>query len=159
MKKKYWELERNILILIAIPLPAFAFAYLYTTSGNMELPIPTFPLWLSMVLLVGIPLLLAFSYFKFNGGIKQLRNAEIPLEQKVQQYCKMTMSRFWQLFVACFLCAFGLIVYENPGFTVAYAVTLIMTSLAKPTPDRIIRLLRLKEEDRATIEGFKIREG
>lgn len=69
------------------------------------------------------------------------------------------MARFWQLFIAGFLCAFGLIVYENPGFTVAYAVTLILTSLAKPTPDRIIRLLRLKGEDREAVEGLKVREG
>jgi len=55
------------------------------------------------------------------------------------------MSRFWKLFAIGFLCAAGLLFYENPGFTIA--ATLIYVSLGKPTPDRIVKLLRLKGED------------
>ncbi|WP_460538307.1 hypothetical protein [Echinicola sediminis] len=158
MKQKFRILERNVLILIAIPLPAFAFAYLYTTSSNMELSIPRLPEMFNSVLLGFISALLLVSYIGFNRGIKRLRDPEMPLEVKLARYSKLTTVRFWQLFVSGFLCAIGLLGYQNPGFTVAYAVTLTLISLGKPTPDRIIRLMKLKGEQRETVSDFNRRD-
>ncbi|MBD8488125.1 hypothetical protein IFO69_05135 [Echinicola sp. CAU 1574] len=158
LKKNFRVLERNVLILIAIPLPAFAFAYLYTTSSNMDLDIPSLPDALKPVLLGLVSALLLISFVNFNQGLKKLRNPLMPLEAKLERYSNMTMTRFWQLFASGFLCAIGLLIYQNAGFTVLYAVTLVFVSLGKPTPDRIIRLLKLKGEDLQTVVDFGRRE-
>ena len=159
MKENFRTLERNVLILIAIPLPAFAFAYLYTTSSNMEIEVPSLPGMFNAVLLGFISALLLVSFINFNSGIKKLRNPEMPLVEKLARYSKMTIVRFWQLFASGLLCAVGLLVYQNPGYTVAYAVTLVFISLGKPTPDRMIRLMKLKGEERETVSDFNRREG
>ncbi|WP_157492906.1 hypothetical protein [Echinicola pacifica] len=158
MKKEYFVLERNVLILIAIPLPAFSFVYLYTSSGNLDLDIPTLPSAWWPFILIAICALLLYSLLTFNKAMMGLREANVTLEDKWRQYARLTIRRFYLLFMAGILCAIGLLFYENPGFTVAYAITLGLVSLGKPTPDRIIRLLRLKGEDREIIEDFKRRD-
>ncbi len=158
MKRKFRVLERNVLILIAIPLPVFAFAYLYTTSSNMELELPQMPENLKAIGLGIVGAILVVQFVQFNKGLKKLRNPDMPLEVKLGKYGQLTMIRFWLLFASGLLCGAGLLLFENPGFTVGYALTLGFVSLGKPTPDRIIRLLRLKGEQRATVAEFGRRD-
>ena len=50
-----------------------------------------------------------------------------------------------------FIAAAGLLFYENAGFTVTYAITLILVSVAKPSPERINRLFGLKGEEKELV--------
>ncbi|WP_186754289.1 hypothetical protein [Echinicola salinicaeni] len=158
MKRNFRLLERNVLILIAIPLPVFAFAYLYTSSGNMELDLPQLSEKLNTIGLVSVGAILIAQFVLFNQGLRNLRNPDMPLEVKLEKYARLTMLRFWMLFVSGFLCGAGLLFFDNPGFTIGYALTLGFVSLGKPTPDRIIRLLKLKGEQRATVAEFGRRD-
>lgn len=158
IKSKFRILERNVLILTGLPLPLFAFAYLYTTSRSMELAIPVLPELLNSLMMGLVVGLLVVQWLHFHKGIKQTRSAALSLDKKLENYKELTMSRFWKLFAIGLLCAAGLLFYENPGFTIAYAVTLIYVSLGKPTPDRIAKMLRLKGEEKDLVYTINQRE-
>jgi hypothetical protein len=155
LRKIYQTLERNVLILIAIPLPFFAFVFLSSQNGTLDFNLPQLPLfWESLGLGISFAILIV-QYFTFQSAVKRILAGDFELEKKVKMYSGATMSRFWILFVSIFISAAGLLFFENSGYTIAFAVSLVFMSLGKPTPDRIIRLLRLKGDDRAEIEELK----
>lgn len=157
IRKTYDTLERNALIMMAIPLPFFALAYLFTTSSTISYKAPELPLLLDTALLTLVILMLALHYVNFQAAIKKARIEGADLEDKMMRYAQATMKRLWVLFAVVFLCAGGLLIYQNPGYTISFAVALVFFSLGKPTPDRIIRLLRLKGEEKDAIEALKMR--
>ena len=158
MKKDFRLLERNVLILIAVPLPIFSFAYLYVTSGNLEFDLPELPQVFNFLTLGLVTAILIFQQVAFSNRVKSIRNNVKELNQKVKGYGRATFLRYWQLFWVGLLSAFGLFFYENQGFTMAYAITLLFVSLAKPTPRRIISELRLKNQEKDLVTEIQKRE-
>jgi hypothetical protein len=55
------------------------------------------------------------------------------------------------------LSSLGLFLFENNGYIMAYALTLVFLSLGKPTLDRIVRLLKLKGEEKERVIRIKTR--
>ena len=146
------------MILTGLPLPLFAFSYLYTTSDNIEISVPELPEFLNS-LMMGLAVgLLVVQWLQFHRGMKKTRLSSLSLDEKLNSYKELTISRFWKLFAIGLICAAGLLFYENPGFTIAYAVTLVYVSLGKPTPDRIAKLLRLKGEEKDLVYSINQRE-
>ncbi|SHN02453.1 hypothetical protein SAMN04488057_105283 [Cyclobacterium lianum] len=158
LKKSFRLLETKVLVLIAIPLPVFSFAYLYTSSGNREVYLPEIsPVFLYLIL-AAILWLLFLQYNSFQKRILPAKNSAIALSDKLLLYGKAAVRRYWYLFWAGLLSALGLIVYENQIFTVTYALNLIFVSLAKPTPDRLVKALHLKNEEREMAYEINRRE-
>lgn len=148
-------MERNVLILIAIPLPFFAFVFLSSQNGTLDFNLPELPaFWDSFGLGLAYAFL-AMHYFAFQSSIKKIRAGNFELEKKMSMYYRATLSRFWVLFASTFICVAGLMFFENSGYTIAFAISLVFMSLGKPTPDRIIRLLRLKGGEKEMIEELK----
>lgn len=158
LKKTYRVLERNVLLLIVVPLPFFSFAYLYTTGQSKSLSIPEQPDLLNYLLLVLVVVGLIIQFIRFNTGLKTTRTSTLDFEQKFLIYVRLTMERYWLLLGVGISCAVGLLLSENPGFTLAYAVCLIAVSLGKPTPERIISGLRLKKEEKEKVYEISRRE-
>jgi hypothetical protein len=148
IKRKFRILERDVLLLIAFPLPVFALVYLYTTSDTMSINVPDLPGFLNFFVLGVASALLLFQYNGFRNSMKKLRQGSKNLEEKMSEYAKATLTRFWLLFWVGIICADGLLFYYNPVFTVLYAVNLMFVSLGKPTPDRIVKSLNLKGEEK-----------
>jgi hypothetical protein len=155
IRKIYVTLERNVLILIAIPIPFFAIIFLSSQNGTIDYDIPEFPVFWDYFGLAFVYALLGLHYITFHSVINKINAGNYELEKKVKMYAKATISRFWVLFVSVFICAAGLLFFENSGYTIAFAITLVFSSLGKPTPDRVIRLLRLKGEEKMEIEELK----
>jgi hypothetical protein len=154
LKRKYRVLERNVLLLILIPLPLFSFAYLYTTGESKSLTIPDLPETLNYLLLILAYGGLLTQQIRFNQGLKSSRNEFLSFGEKFSTYVKVTMERYWILLAVGLLCTVGLLFFENPGFTIGYAACLIVVSLGKPTPDRIISGLRLNKEEKEKVFEF-----
>jgi len=153
----YDGLERNVLILIAIPIPFFAFAYLHSQNGTAAWDVPDLPAFWDSFLLGFVFAMLGLHYVNFHKGIKQALKVDCDLEEKIKKYAAVTMQRFWILFFAGLVCAMGLILFDNAGYTIAFAISLVFSSLGKPSPDRIIRLLRLKGQEKEEVELLKKR--
>ena len=148
IKRVFRILERNVLLLIAFPLPVFAISYLYVISDQLELDLPNLPRVLDYFVLGLVIFLLILQAQRFNAEIRAIRVEPLELIDKIKAYGNATIAKFWLIFWVGLLCAVGLLFFENPGFTIAYAVNLIFTSLGKPTPDRIVSALRLKGRDK-----------
>ncbi|MFD2033479.1 hypothetical protein ACFSKL_01695 [Belliella marina] len=154
----YEKLERNTLILIACSIPVFAVVYLYSQSESISRSATELPELLDFILLGSIYGLLAVHYWNFHNSIKQILQHNQELETKIQLYQQATIRRFWILLFSSILCSLGLFIFENNGYIIAYALTIVFLSLGKPSPDRIVRLLRLKGEEKERVIQIKTRE-
>lgn len=141
-------MERTVLGLILIPLPVFAFVYLNLSKPVRTLAIPELPAFLEPFLLSLTLALLLFQQINFQKSIRPLKLPELALDEKILGYLKATTVRYVILATIGFIASFGLLFFANIGFTIAYAVVLIMVSVFKPSPIRIIRLFQLKGEEK-----------
>jgi hypothetical protein len=158
LKKDFRLLERNVLLLIAVPLSFFAFAYLYSSSDTLSFDLPVLPQALNYLGLSLVGLLLVIQQFGFEGRIKVVKKSNSDLHQRVKSYARATFLRYWQLFWVGIISALGLFFYDNPGFTVGYALTLVFVSLGKPTPHRIVTVLQLKKADKDLVYQINKRD-
>lgn len=159
LKKKYRLLERNVLILIVVPLPLFSYAYLYTSAEAASMSLPDLPEFLNHLLLIVAFGGLLIQQIRFNKGLKSTRIASLTFEERFSIYVRITLERYWILLLLGLICTIGLLFFENPGFTVAYATCLFIVSLGKPTPDRIVSGLRLEDGEKKMIYEISRREG
>lgn len=157
IRTTYEKLEHNTLILIACSIPFFAVVYLYSQSESINRSSYYLPEITGSILLGFIYVLLAFHYWKFHNAIKNILTNHHPLEAKIVLYKHATIHRFKTLLLSSLLCPLGLLLFENNGFIIAYALTLVFLSLGKPTPDRIVRLLKLKGEEKDRVIKIKTR--
>jgi hypothetical protein len=157
IRKIFEKMERNVLILIAIPIPFFAVVYLNSQNSTISFDLPELStFWDSFGLGLAVSILF-FQYFNFQTSIKRILQGNLDLENKLALYSQATIQRFWILFVSTFISAMGLLFFDNPGFTMAFAVTLLFFSLGKPSPDRIVKSLKLKGEEKEKVLGMKRR--
>ncbi len=146
----YRKTERLTLLILMVALPLFGVVYLYESSGNLSWDLPQLPEFFNGFI-VGLSIaLLIVQYVVFHKKLK-LTFAVEGLLEKVKIYSEATNQRFLFLFFASILATIGLLFNQNPVFTVIFAVTLVFFSLAKPSPDRMARLMKLKKEDRELI--------
>lgn len=148
--KIYKQTERLTVILLILALPAFGMVYVSQTSGSVTWNLPQLPQFLEWLLAGFSFMILAAQYVLFHQKIK-LTFGQGELVQKVKTYCAATESRFLYLFLVSILATVGLLFSQNPVFTLIFALALVFFSLAKPSPDRMARLMKLKKEDRELI--------
>lgn len=141
-------MERNVLVLILLPLPFFAFVYLNTTKPIRTLDIPELPAFLDTFFLSLTMALLIFQQINFQNRIKALKGEGISFEEKVLGYFRATTTRYLILGLVGLIAALGLLFYGNVAYTVAYAIVLVLVSVLKPSPIRIVRMFHFKGEEK-----------
>ena len=150
LRKIYKQTEQRSTLVMLVALPVFGVIYLFFESGKklMEVPeIPVFLVWL-LASICGAGLIL--QYLLFTQKIK-LTFGKDELLEKVKIYAQATNQRYFILLLASLFSSLGLLLSKNPVFTLLFAIVLVFFSLAKPTPDRLARLMKLKKEDRELI--------
>lgn len=147
LRKIYHQTERLTLIILIITLPIFGGVYLYHNSGSITKDLPDLPDFVNGFLLSFCPILLLYQDLTFRKKIK-LTFGELELIDKVRIYCKATTQRFLFLFLVSVGATLGLLFDGNAFYIVLFALALVFFSLAKPSPDRMARLMKLKKEDR-----------
>lgn len=146
----YRKTERLTLLILMVALPLFGVVYLYDSSGNLNWDLPQLPGFVNGFLIGFSIACLIWQYVNFHKKLKQTFSSPELLE-KVRIYSRATNQRYLYLFVVSIFATIGLLFNQNPVYTVIFAVTLIFFSLAKPSPDRMARLMKLKKEDRELI--------
>lgn len=134
-----------------LALPLFGIIYLYHSSGNIPKNLPGYEGFFGGGLLVFSFTLLIGQYVVFHQRLKKAILEELLLE-KVTIYAKATNQRFLFLLIASIASSVGLYYSGNPGHIFSFALCLVFFSLAKPSADRISRLLKLKKEDRELVK-------
>lgn len=144
IRKVYRKSEQVSLAVMLLALPVFGIIYLFLDSGKHLMDVPEIPEFLVWVLALICIVILVAQYLVFNQKIKLTFNKEVLLE-KVKIYSQATIQRYLILLGASLMCSLGLLLSQNPVFTLLFAITLTFFSLAKPTPDRMARLMKLKK--------------
>lgn len=147
LRKIYHQTERLTLIILIISLPLFGGVYLYHNSGNVTKNLPELPELFNGFLLTVCPIILLGQDLLFRKKIKLTFN-EAELIEKVKIYCAATTHRYLFLSLVSLGSTIGLLLSGNPFYIVIFALALVFFSLAKPSPDRMARLMKLKKEDR-----------
>ncbi|PZV85249.1 hypothetical protein CLV31_10339 [Algoriphagus aquaeductus] len=147
LRKIYHRTERLTLIILLIALPAFGMVYLYHNSGSISKDLPQLSGFFNGFLITFSVTLLVGQYWAFHVNLKK-SFAQTELLEKVKIYTKATSQRFLFLFLVSICSTIGLLFSGNPLFIIIFALTLVFFSLAKPSPDRMTRLMKLKKEDR-----------
>lgn len=148
-------MEQKVLLLIILPLPVFGFVYLYSQRRLFEIEVPELSWWWESFLLGIQTFLLLYQGYLFRKGIAGIHRQDLTLEDRVAMYGRKTLLRFWILFASAILSTAGLLLFDNAIFTVTFAVTLIVLSIAKPSPDRVIRILKLKDDEREVVMDLR----
>jgi hypothetical protein len=147
LRVAYRRTEQLTLLLLLIALPLFGIIYLYEQSGKLGENLPQLS-FLGQVMVLGAGgVLLLVHYFLFHRQIKSALDQE-ELSEKIITYLAATKKRFFLLMGVSTASSLGLLFSSNPGFVVLFALTLVFFSLGKPSPDRMMRLLKLKKQDR-----------
>lgn len=152
LKKRYRRQERTGLLLMMIALPAFGLVYLYHISGNLHWDLIELPGFFSGLLGGATLGLLIGQLLMFRKELKKATNHQ-DFESKVGGYLQASTKRLWFLFGSSLLSSIGLLLDQGAGYVILFAITLVFFSLAKVTPDRMKRLLKLSKE-----EGEWVRE-
>ena len=147
LRKLYHQTERLTLVFLLLSLPGFAVVYLYQSSGRIPNSIPQLPGVLNGLLISFSSTILLVHYWVFHQQIKKTFTQE-ELIFKLKIYAKATRQRFSFLFLASVCSALGLFFTGEQIYSVIFAIALVFFSLAKPTPDRLTRLMKLKKADR-----------
>jgi hypothetical protein len=157
IKKIYDNLERKILLLLAISLPIFGISYLYVHSEGLSFDLTQSGSFWDSLFLSLVMIVLATQYLGFKKTMVMILRGDFELMTKIRLYAEATSRRYWGYFFGGLACAVGLFFFQNPGFTLVYAITLVMVSFSKPTPDRIIYILKLKGKEKEQILELKRR--
>jgi hypothetical protein len=145
-RRVYNNLDKLILVLLILVLPLFGMIYLYQSSGEIKWDLPELPAFVGQVLSgLGVGLLLA-QYLLFRKKIKAVFHTD-KLLMKLKIYASATRERYLILFVIALICSAGLLFFGSAIYNVIFAVALFFFSVAKPTPERITKLLKLNKED------------
>ena len=142
IRKLYKSVEVRLLIMLGLSLPVFGIVYLYYNSGNLNWNLPILPKSMEFGLIAMGFLLLLTQWFLYKKKFRSVFKVK-DLYKKMFIYSQASLQRIHILTISCFLDAAGLLLFKNPLFVVFFAVTLVFFSLAKPTPDRIIRTMKL----------------
>ncbi len=147
LRAAYRRTEQLTLICLVLALPLFGGIYLYQQAEYLDKSIFQLPVFAETILLVASLALLAVHYYLFHRRIKATFSQE-EISVKILGYLAATKQRHWILFLVAVASSLGLLFSSNPGFVVVFALTLVFFSLGKPSPDRMMRLLKLKKQDR-----------
>ena len=151
LRKIYESMEQKVLLLIILPLPVFGFVYLYSQRRLFEIELPELSGWWESFFLGVLTILLLYQWYYFRTAVAEILNRGMSLEQRVAAYGQKTLLRFWILFASAILSAVGLLLFDHAIFTVTFAITLVMLSAVKPSPHRVVRILKLKGEERDAV--------
>jgi protein-S-isoprenylcysteine O-methyltransferase Ste14 len=148
--KIYKQTEQRSTIVMLVALPVFGIIYLFFESGKKLMEVPEISELLVWVLALTCAVGLILQYLLFSQKIK-LTFLKEELLEKVKIYSQATNQRYLILLLASLISSIGLLLSKNPVFTLLFAIVLVFFSLAKPTPDRMARLMKLKKEERELI--------
>lgn len=153
LREYFYKLHTTLYAIILVPLLLFVFFYLEINSERM---VPVYSkeqviysiltyLFCFLMIVDGV-----MAYFLFRRLI-QATFGIVSLGEKLDVYFKAIVIRTALLSGAGILMATGFFLTANAIFTVFFLIILSLISILWPTPNRIAKELRLKNDERTII--------
>ena len=148
MRAYFYKLHNILYVIILIPILLFAYLHLEAMSApvpvNPSQPVVTY---LSMC---GFVAAVAFSIWYFANHLKRVKKTE-GLGDKLKQYAKLSVVRFFFIAVGCMLLVWGYWITNDPFIIALFMVSMIVLSLWWPSPGKVCKDLRLKGDEREMV--------
>lgn len=132
-------------LLIAGPLVGFCFAYLqYESQGGLK-PTHHFSV-LHIALLLGTALSVFFA-FRWYRRAMLLVEPNWSFQRKLRYFYQQIRQMYYWLMTSNALAALGLYLTGEQVFAGLYAIVLVVFSIHRPTPRRVVRDLQLSKAE------------
>lgn len=145
--------------MVGIPLLIFAWTYLNLKTlfpfpifeDPITGPLLHFIIFLSVVFLVTK----AFKNYQQQMAAADFTGSTAPKEQQVIEkanlFLNASLSFYWFLTYSTVLVLIGFYLSVEEIYIGAYSILLILFSIKRPTPDRMIKEMKLKKEDKVIL--------
>ena len=147
----FYKLYNVLYVIVLLPLLLFGFLYLNFRSEDL-LANHNYSVASYMMILSAYGAIVGYSFWMFWNKIKLARRHS-ELNEKMEQYAKLTIARYVILAFTGLLLAAGLFLTKDQIFVVLFVVSLIVLSLVWPTSRKVSKDLKLRNEERETVLG------
>lgn len=166
--RKFENLNNVFYLMVGLPLLLFAWTYL-----NLKLISPwvyfeepltgTFLHALILVVVIVLPVLAYKRYKKeiatASSASKDVQNT-VSLREKVNVFISASLRFYYVLTISNILVVIGFYFSAEEFYIFFYSILLILYSINRPTPDRMVKELRFKKEEKeAFYQLLKNQEG
>lgn len=137
--------------LIALPLAVFVYLFLEIKHNNLPGIIDgSLAKAVNFTFNILAVALTVFAYYRFKKSLQRIR-VDRPMKKKLEIYFSYAVSFFVLVTISSVLFVAGLYLTTSAVFIVGYVVLLFLLSLSRPTHQKYVRNLPLKEEERNAI--------
>lgn len=148
------KLRLIVYALLSLPLTVFIVVYLQSNKAEALRPLVNedliFPFAIAFFILCCVFILLA--YLLFGKKIKAIK-MENDLHEKLNNYASLTIARFVLFEAAIILSLAGLLTTAEKSFIVLFIAVLFIFSVEHPSLQKIIRHLRLSQQEKERLLG------
>jgi len=140
-------------LMVGIPLIFFVLIYLqYEGQGGLQAT-QRMEILLHIVLPISI---VACLYFAYNIYKKELQKRQPQkFQEKLRTFYEVSLYKYALLSLANFLAVVGMYFSGEQLFAGLYAITLVVFSLNRPTHQRIVKDVKLTEEEEEWLRSDK----
>ncbi|MBL3655643.1 hypothetical protein [Fulvivirga sediminis] len=138
-------------VVLALPLTAFAFLFLEIKNNGRGAVLQGDTV--NDVIQILFPLVTAvifiFGYRKFKKSSRNIKGDTLP--EKLSSYFDVTMKFYIILGITSVILVLGLYLTALPIFILSYVFLLFFMSLQRPTPQKYVKDLPLRKDEREVI--------
>ena len=147
----FHRLNITYYLLIAGPLVGFCYAYLqHEGAGGLQSTV--YLSWLHIVLIVGAALVIFLGYRNYQQALQTV-DLDWPFQQKLAFFYYKSRELYGYYMVSNAFAALGMYLTGEQLFAGVYAIVLVVFSLFRPTPRRIIRDLKFTKAEEEKLVG------
>lgn len=143
-------------LMVGLSLIAFVWVYLNlpAITPNIIFSVPAYRPYLHGLFLLGSLALLIWSLVQYRKSIKDPgafsgpENIQEKVIAKVSFFRATSLKLYLLLTLSTLLVVAGFYLSARPEYAAAYSVLLIVFSLYRPTPERMMKDMKMKKEER-----------
>lgn len=154
------KLTNLFFLMVGVPLVAFAWIYLNLKTINPHdiFMVPAFRPYLHagiLLLSLAIAVLAVIQYrHRFTGlepDTSEQEGVKESLNEKVQIFKEASLKKYVLFTISTLIIIGGFYLSSEETYGAAYSILLILYSINRPTPERLVKDMRLKKEERELV--------
>lgn len=146
----------NNLFYLMVGLTLLSFIWIYLTiktlTPNIIFSVPVYRPYLHGIFLLGAVACAIFAFVQYRRHLNEQKAAEtamhpVSIMEKVRTFRAASLRKYILLTLGTVLIILGFYLSAEPNYAAAYSILLIIFSINRPTPDRLVKDMDIKKED------------
>ncbi|MFT7033660.1 MAG: hypothetical protein ACJA2S_002168 [Cyclobacteriaceae bacterium] len=109
-------------------------------------------------LIIGLSIAYIFVFYvsltSFKKGISGIKRSN-PIRGKLNEYYSLSLKKYFQLTICCFLMVLGLFLTKHFLFTIGYVLALVVLSFGRPLLKTIVDIIALNDTEKDILNNKK----